>query len=142
MRMLAAGLALVGVTAACSAAPPAPGPNAVYVTNWASDTIAAYATNDDGSLRGPALSISVGTGQTHPQGSVRSHDGKWLYVENWGTADITPYRIEDDGRLTAGPSAAGPSPKPVTPSGIALSPDGKHLYTANFSNGEDGTVSH
>jgi 6-phosphogluconolactonase (cycloisomerase 2 family) len=108
----------------------------------ASDTIAAYATNADGSLRRLVNSLPVGDGHTNPQGSVRSRDGKWLYVENWGTADVTPFRIEDDGRLTAFPAAAGPAPKPETPSGIALSPDGKNLYAANFSNGADGTVSH
>lgn len=147
-RAAAVGLAMVftmGVAACSSGGSPegadAPGPKAVYVTHWASDTIAEFATNSDGSLRGPAISISVPAG-THPQGSLRSRDGKWLYVGNWGTADITPFRIEDDGRLTAFPSAAGPAPKPVTPSGIALSPDGKHLYTANFSDGHDGTVSH
>lgn len=141
-----AGLVMALVTASCSdggsTSQAAPGPRAVYVTNWASDTIALYATNDDGSLRSPAISLSIGTGETHPQGSVRSRDGRWLYVGNWGSADVTPFRIENDGRLTPFPSAAGPAPKPVTPSGIALHPAGTHLYTANFSNGGDGTVSH
>lgn len=147
-RMFAGGavLLLAVASAACSAdkpaaAPESPGPGAVYVTNWASSTIALYARNRDGSLRGPAISISAGTAKTHPQGSVRSRDGKWLYVSNWGTADVTPFRIEADGLLTAFPAAAGPAPAPVTPSGIALSPDGTHLYTANFSNGGAGTVS-
>jgi 6-phosphogluconolactonase (cycloisomerase 2 family) len=141
------GVVLALVTASCSDGgssgnPAAPGPRAVYVTNWASDTIALYTTNDDGSLRSPAISLPVGAGETHPQGSVRSHDGRWLYVGNWGSADVTPFRIEADGRLTQFPSAAGPAPKPVTPSGIALNPAGNHLYTANFGNGGDGTVSH
>lgn len=147
-RVLTGSLAVVLALGAvsCSSGDPspvqeAPGPQAIYVTNWASDTIAEFSTNDDGSLRGPAISLPVGTGATHPQGSVRSRDGKWLYVGNWGTADITPFRIEPDGRLTAGPSAPGPAPKPVTPSGIALSPDGHNIYTANFSDGGDGTVS-
>ncbi|MEV4603243.1 beta-propeller fold lactonase family protein [Amycolatopsis sp. NPDC049253] len=147
-RVVAGGLAAVVAVglAACSsdepAAPAAPGPHAVYVTNWASDTVAEFGLNDDGSLKAPAISLPVGKGDTHPQASIRSHDGKWLYVGNWGTRDVTPFRIEADGRLTPFPAAHGPAPEPVTPSGIALSPDGKNLYTANFSNGGDGTVSH
>lgn len=140
------GVVLVLITASCSdsessGGPAAPGPRAVYVTNWASDTIASYPTNDDGSLRSPAISFPVGSGETHPQGSVRSHDGRWLYVGNRGSADVTPFRIEQDGRLTRFPSAAGPAPKPVTPSGIALNPAGNHLYTANFGNGSHYTIS-
>lgn len=114
----------------------------MYVTNWASDTAAEFGLNDVGSLKTPAISLPVGKGGTHPQASIRSHDGKWLYVGNWGTRDVTPFRIEADGRLTAFPAAHGPAPEPVTPSGIALSPDGENLYTANFGNGGDGTVSH
>ncbi|QYN22101.1 beta-propeller fold lactonase family protein [Amycolatopsis sp. DSM 110486] len=147
-RVVAGGLAAVVAVglAACSsdepAAPAAPGPRAVYVTNWASDTVAEFGFNEDGSLKAPAISLPVGKGDTHPQASIRSHDGKWLYVGNWGTRDVAPFRIEADGRLTAFPAAHGPAPEPVTPSGIALSPDGKNLYTANFGNGGDGTVSH
>ncbi|WP_326565224.1 beta-propeller fold lactonase family protein [Amycolatopsis rhabdoformis] len=144
-RLVAGGLVVVAGLTACSAGPTtpaAPGPRAVYVTNWASDTIAEFTLADDGSLKAPAISLPVGKGDTHPQASIRSHDGKWLYVGNWGTRDVTPYRIEADGRLTAFPAEHGPAPEPVTPSGIALSPDGKNLYTANFSNGGDGTVSH
>ncbi|MGW4485066.1 lactonase family protein [Amycolatopsis sp. NPDC004368] len=139
-----AGLVVAAGLTACSAEEPAtaPGPRAVYVTNWASDTIAEFGLDADGSLKTPAISLSVGTGATHPQASIRSHDGKWLYVGNWGTRDVTPFRIEPDGHLTAFPAEHGPAPEPVTPSGIALSPDGKNLYTANFGNGGDGTVSH
>ncbi|MFI5613310.1 lactonase family protein [Amycolatopsis sp. NPDC051903] len=135
--------ALVLAAVSCSAPKPpdAPGPRAVYVTNWASDTISSFATEADGALRAPATSLSVGTGATHPQASVRSRDGKWLYVGNWGTRDVTPIRIEANGALTPFPSAPGPAPQPVTPSGIALSPAGTALYTANFGNGGDGTVS-
>lgn len=126
-----AAATLVLGAAACSSDQP---PAAVYATNWASNTIAEFPTNPDGSLRGPAISISAGPGPTHPQGSVRSHDGTWLYVSNWGTAGITPFRIGPDGTLTASPTVPGPAPAPVTPSGIALSPDGGHIYTANFGN--------
>jgi 6-phosphogluconolactonase (cycloisomerase 2 family) len=132
---------VLGAAACSSDQPPTPGPAAVYTTNWASNTIAEFPANPDGSLRGPAISISAGPGPTHPQGSVRSHDGTWLYVSNWGTAGITPFRIGPDGTLTASPTVPGPAPAPVTPSGIALSPDGGHLYTANFSNGAAGTIS-
>lgn len=143
--MRAARLATVAVleAVACSApnSPPPPGPRAVYVTNWASDTISSLATEGDGSLRGPATTLSVGNGATHPQASVRSPDGRWLYVGNWGTRDVTPLRIEADGTLTPFPSAPGPAPQPVTPSGIAPNPAGNALYTANFGNGGAGTVS-
>lgn len=148
IRVLAATAAtLLMAATGCSAGDTSaneagPGPHALYVTNWKSDTIASFTIDEDGSLRSPASSTKVGSGTVNPQGSVRSHDGRWLYVANWGTADITPYRIEATGVLTALEPVAGPTPKPVTPSAVALSPDGRNLYTANFTNGGDGTVSH
>ncbi|MEU8632191.1 hypothetical protein AB0C38_08495 [Amycolatopsis sp. NPDC048633] len=122
--------ALVAGITACSsdgssAAHEAPGPGAVYVTNWASDTIAEFSTNRDGSLRTLATSLPVGSGKTNPQG------------KGTGPGHITTFILDDAGIRSAEPAVTTGS---NGAEGIALSHDGKTLYNANFTTNGDGSV--
>jgi 6-phosphogluconolactonase (cycloisomerase 2 family) len=137
---------LLGAAGGCGTAQqsanPAPGPNALYVTNWKSNEISSFPLRADGTISGHASTTTTASGTSHPQGSVRSANGRWLYVGNWGSGDVSAYQIRNDGSLSARSSAKVKYPEPVTPSAIALSPNGTDIYTANYSNGAEGTVSH
>jgi 6-phosphogluconolactonase (cycloisomerase 2 family) len=116
----------------------AAGADDLLVTNWGSSDVSAFHLDAAGAITGKAKVSKAAAGNL--QGSVRSHDGRWLYVANWGAGNLTAYRLSGTGKLTD-PVTAGATPAAVRPSSLVVAPDGRHLYLANDTDGKDATIS-
>ena len=110
----------------------------VFAANYGGGSIAAYQTQDDGSLK-PASTFVQHKGSSvnpdrqkgpHAHGVVPDPSGRFLYVPDLGLDQVLVYRID----AAAGTIAPATPPfTAVTPAGsgprhIAISRDGKHAY--------------
>jgi len=110
----------------------------VFAANYGGGSIAAYQTQDDGSLK-PASTFVQHKGSSvnpdrqkgpHAHGVVPDPSGRFLYVPDLGLDQVLVYKI-DGAAGTIAP--ASPPFTAITPAGsgprhIALSRDGKHAY--------------
>ena len=110
----------------------------VFAANYGGGSIAAYQTQDDGSLK-PASTFVQHKGSSvnpdrqkgpHAHGVVPDPSGRFLYVPDLGLDQVLVYKI-DGAAGTIAP--ATPPFTAITPAGsgprhIALSRDGKHAY--------------
>ena len=113
----------------------------VFAANYGGGSIAAYQTQDDGSLK-PASTFVQHKGSSvnpdrqkgpHAHGVTPDPSGRFLYVPDLGLDQVLVYRID----AAAGTIAPATPPfTAVTPAGsgprhIALSRDGRHAYVIN-----------
>ena len=110
----------------------------VFAANYGGGSIAAYQTQDDGSLKPASTFVQhKGSGVNpdrqkgpHAHGVVPDPSGRFLYAPDLGLDQVLIYKI-DAGAGTIAP--ATPPFTKVTPAGsgprhIALARDGKHAY--------------
>lgn len=111
----------------------------VYVATRGSDSVTAFAIEDEGAL---TLVSSTGTAANpvsvqgaDPAGMTISPNGQFLYVSSSTSNDVTVFQIGANGLLTLVPATgANQNPIPVggrAPKSIRISPNGSFLYTAN-----------
>jgi 6-phosphogluconolactonase len=110
----------------------------VYVSNYGSNTVSAYAIGSGGLLT--PLSTPTFAGGSAPYGIAMSPNGSFLYVTNYGPSTVSGYVIGSGGLLTplSTPTFTTGSGPRSDPYGIAVTPSGSFLYVANSN---DNTVS-
>jgi DNA-binding beta-propeller fold protein YncE len=72
--------------------------DAVYVSNFSSDTLSRYDADADGALSQTAADVAA---PHSPFGMALAPDGNSLYVAGFGDGTIGQYDVADDGTLTA-----------------------------------------
>lgn len=105
--------------------------NVLIVTQLADDTIDTFTVNPDGTVSGPIINQTTGTG---PFGFTFDRAGRILMTENSGAREgqgtVTTYTIGSDGRLT------GASPVlaigETDPCWFVVTPDGRFGYVTSF----------
>jgi 6-phosphogluconolactonase len=110
----------------------------VFAANYGGGSIAAYQTQDDGSLK-PASTFVQHKGSSvnkdrqagpHAHGVVPDPSGRFLYVPDLGLDQVLVYRIDAAAGTIAPatPPFAAITPAGAGPRHIALSRDGRHAY--------------
>lgn len=108
----------------------------LYVTNYGSNTISAFAGGADGNIASTPVSCSACSNTSYfsaPTGVAVSPNGKYVYVANSASNTVSAFTIGSGGAL----SFTGSYNTGASPERIAISPDGNYLYVTNTYNSVD-----